>query len=363
MQHVASIQILRALAALAVVLVHVLQDAQLIAGPSAAAFFPAGLPLAAGVDLFFVISGFVMVVSSMRLFGQPGAAWTFMVRRIARIVPLYWALTALFLVVLAVTPQALNSAPPPLSDIARSFLFIPYLKEADGLMQPVYKLGWTLNFEMMFYVVFAVFVALPAVRAVAAVSALMIALVAAHLLLQPPPGLLHVWTAPIIIEFVIGMWIGLAFARGVRLPRLAGIALMALGVTLLGLTSAQDADMFGAARLLNWGVPAALIIAGGALGMADARAEGFVGQGFARLGDASYALYLAHPFLLRGSRQLVEKAGFAGLSGALLFTVAAVAASVIAALAIYRWFEKPLTARLQQQLGLPGKPVSVHQRA
>ncbi|MEA2964715.1 MAG: exopolysaccharide production protein ExoZ [Alphaproteobacteria bacterium] len=68
-----------------------------------------------GVDLFFVISGFVMVYSSERLFGQPGAPITFFVRRLARIVPLYWLATAVlvwFVVPYASTKAVLGSCLP-----------------------------------------------------------------------------------------------------------------------------------------------------------------------------------------------------------------------------------------------------------
>jgi exopolysaccharide production protein ExoZ len=83
-----SIQILRAVAALAVCGVHFDQMTLMLAGHSND---PIPLyPLAAGVDLFFVISGFVMVYSSEPLFGRSGSPKEFLVRRLARIVPLYW---------------------------------------------------------------------------------------------------------------------------------------------------------------------------------------------------------------------------------------------------------------------------------
>ncbi len=90
------------------------------------------LPLAAGVDLFFVISGFVMVVSSQRLVGQHGQRWSFLGPQVARIVPIYWLMTGLFLAILFIRPGALNSAAPTVTEIVRSLLFIPYLKPATA---------------------------------------------------------------------------------------------------------------------------------------------------------------------------------------------------------------------------------------
>ncbi|SRR6266571_871351 len=85
-----SIQILRAVAALLVLAGHLWATLAWLGKPDALPNFVAG---AAGVDLFFVISGFVMVHSSEKFFGQPGGSVQFLLRRLARIVPLYWVAT------------------------------------------------------------------------------------------------------------------------------------------------------------------------------------------------------------------------------------------------------------------------------
>src|ERR1700756_2337701 len=136
-----SIQALRAVAALLVLAGHI--STILIAEHKAASF-----PLFAlgpfGVDLFFVISGFVMVYSSERLFGQPGAPFKFFARRLARIVPLYWAATSIL--VWFVVPYASTKA------VLGSFLFAPHIPSEA----PLLFVGWTLIFEMFFYAVFAI---------------------------------------------------------------------------------------------------------------------------------------------------------------------------------------------------------------
>ena len=112
--------------------------------------FPMG---AAGVDLFFVISGFVMVVASADLFGQRGAPPYFFLRRLARIVPLYWLLTGIFVFILFAGRHH-SSSWLSASEVVTSLLFIPH-SLPNGAVAPVYGLGWTLNYEMMFYVVFS----------------------------------------------------------------------------------------------------------------------------------------------------------------------------------------------------------------
>src|ERR1041385_2180302 len=132
-------------------------------------FFKVGAP---GLDLFFVISGFVMVYSSERLFGRADAPRIFMLRRIARIVPLYWAMTLVVLAyfLLAHGRDMLFALYPP-GNILASFLFYPYPR-GDGALVPLHALGWTLNYEMFFYVVFAALICLSREIAVTAIVAL-----------------------------------------------------------------------------------------------------------------------------------------------------------------------------------------------
>ncbi len=93
-----SIQALRAVAALMVLVFHLCQELTKLGADLPATTFIIGT---AGVDLFFVISGFVMVYSSERLFGQPRASIQFLARRVVRIVPLYWIATTAMVLLLA----------------------------------------------------------------------------------------------------------------------------------------------------------------------------------------------------------------------------------------------------------------------
>ena len=144
------VHLLRAAAALAVMIAHAHQSALLIGIGDYVPDFPMG---AAGVDLFFVISGFVMVVASADLFGQRGAPPYFFLRRLARIVPLYWLITGIFVFILFAGRHH-SSSWLSASEVVTSLLFIPH-SLPNGAVVPVYGLGWTLNYEMMFYVVFS----------------------------------------------------------------------------------------------------------------------------------------------------------------------------------------------------------------
>ncbi|MET0430390.1 MAG: acyltransferase, partial [Microvirga sp.] len=92
MSKLVHVQVLRALAALSVAFLHAQHDALTLAGRAGTVLaLPDRLPWMAGVDVFFVISGFIMVYSSRDLFARPGGPAVFLARRVARVVPLYWA--------------------------------------------------------------------------------------------------------------------------------------------------------------------------------------------------------------------------------------------------------------------------------
>ena len=104
------------------------------------------------VDIFFVISGFIMWVTTV---GRTLSPQEFLYRRLVRIVPLYWLVTAFTVLVMVVAPQAMQSSRFDLAHVVASFAFWPALHPVTGHYAPVLIPGWTLNYEMFFYVVFA----------------------------------------------------------------------------------------------------------------------------------------------------------------------------------------------------------------
>src|SRR5215208_5827615 len=142
-----TVQALRAIAALLVVAYHAFDMWGLRTNHTASAY--SWINGAAGVDIFFIISGFVMVISSRRIDSQPGAWWTFIKHRIVRIVPLYWLLTtAKLLLVLFFSDLALRSS-LEFDYVARSYLFFPVVDGA-GHFRPLLPVGWTLTYEFLF---------------------------------------------------------------------------------------------------------------------------------------------------------------------------------------------------------------------
>jgi peptidoglycan/LPS O-acetylase OafA/YrhL len=350
---IVSIQVLRALAAAVVAFGH---GQHFIGIPmeKQGQVFPwsHALPWASGVDLFFVISGFTMVYSSERLFGQAGGARTFAWRRVTRIAPLYWALTSYILIV-----DALRHKPghDPIS-VLMSFLFIPWDTAGTGVPRPVFELGWTLNYEMFFYAVFALTIGFARETAAKITIGVLAALTLIGLVLQPVQAQAFVWTQPIILEFAFGVMLALAARRGLVLPLAARVALIAGGAAalyydLLHSNMQPHAwltpnDLW---RVLGWGVPAAMIFAGVVLAPRAAAdgAPGLLTRWGARLGDASYALYLCHPIVMSAFSALWFALKLNQTLNPWVGVVASLCLSVAASLIIYRWFELPMTRALQ----------------
>ena len=331
------VQALRAAAALLVVVHHVQNDAAILAARSGTAFAPSTLlPWQAGVDVFFVISGFIIVHAARPLFGRAGAPRRFLAHRIARVVPLYWLVTSLYLGVALVVPGVLETGArdggPAVGGVVASYLFWPWARP-DGAVMPLYSLGWTLNYEALFYGLFVPCLLLPRRAAVAMVLALLIALalIGAGVALPLPFAF---WANPIVLEFAFGVVIGLARAEGLRLPVPTRTILAVAGLALLALAGDEGP------RVIAWGGPAALLVAAAALGRGAGATDGPWVKAAATVGDASYALYLVHPFASRALREFAWRAGLD--VGPLPFMLAAILVSVAASLAVHRWIERPL---------------------
>jgi len=108
-----------------------------------------------GVHIFFVISGFVMVISSGALTGRPNGWKYFAMRRVIRIVPIYWIATTVKLLTLIAVPSVVLHTKLDVTRTFLSYLFLPS-RNIDGKVEPLLGVGWTLTFEVAFYAVFAV---------------------------------------------------------------------------------------------------------------------------------------------------------------------------------------------------------------
>jgi len=140
LKYIPEIDGLRAIAVLAVLIYHAQFNF------SGQLFFNGGF---IGVDIFFVISGFVMVISPRFLVTSEDGWKIFLKKRILRIVPLYWAATTFKLVVILFISSLVLHAKLDWLVIFKSYFFLPS-HNLDGEIKPFLGVGWTLVFEMFF---------------------------------------------------------------------------------------------------------------------------------------------------------------------------------------------------------------------
>jgi len=338
-ERITAIQALRGIAALAVAIGHARIAAYWLARRYGEGGPPPGQFGGWGVDLFFVISGFVMVHASAEWFARPGARGVFVKRRLIRIVPLYWLATCVF------AAWRLKFGPPfGHGLLLASLVFLPWSPTGSlDHVVPVLDQGWTLAFEMLFYLLFAIAIGWRAGRAVAIQSVMLGAAVVIGALATPTNAALFSWTRPILIEFVAGMGLALAYRRGMILPLWARLMLAAAGVA--GLACAPDAfpHWQDAHRLLWWGIPAALLMAAAVSGPIRLPWQRL----WERLGDASYALYLWHLPLFAVAGFVVRRAHVPFAQWPFIVIVVLLAQGV--GLFSFRWLERPLTTALNRR--------------
>lgn len=336
-----SLQILRFLAAFLVLCGHAQHAVVEKMTGSPGLFGVVPLDWGLGVDVFFIISGFVMYYMMHGRFGRPGMAIDFVRRRIIRVVPLYWVFTTIILI----AGMATGEIVVPRSNIAFSYLFLPG-PTCDEYCFPVFTLGWTLNYEMLFYAIFAIALTQPRRIGLPLVVGVIVGMIAIGHFIPASWPMLHFWTYPLIGEFLMGIGIARAYIEGWRLPRPVGWAMIATGFALAVLSYQTDAyDVIW--RLWTGGVPAALILGGAVLAL-EPRREG---RWIALLivgGDASYALYLSHPIAIRVSDMIGVRLNLLAISPVLPWLLS-VAGALIGALIVHYWIEKPMLALLSRR--------------
>ena len=332
----------------------------------------------AGVDLFFIISGFIMVyVTAGRERGAASAA-DFFVARATRIYPLWW----LFMGITAIYFMAIHGVPgDPVQFYQAGHSETVYLLNSALLLpqagHPALGIGWTLIHEMYFYVVFGAFLFAPQrwLPALLALWALFVVVCdVAGYSNYYPTNLFELANYPMTIEFIAGAFIAMLVMSGRRkwaLP-LTLIGAGAFIVSMFVFSNADSEYTLRWGRVLWFGLPAAVLIYGISSFEADGgfrrenwpapvrRITSFLWRKLVRLGDISFALYLGHILAISGLRRLFEYGadqlssvgapdwivnlfllGMPGMLDNIVFVIASIVAAIVLAELTYRLFEKP----------------------
>ena len=332
-----AIDALRGFAAMLVVVGHILDDAPQFNVELLAPL--AGLPIwQAGVDIFFVISGFVMIWTFGNRFGAEGAPADFAKRRLARIVPLYWLVTSITAAAAILAPSLCDRRVCEPAHFILSLLFVPHQAPGGGLW-PILGVGWTLNYEMLFYAVFAVSLFFRAKIGLTIIFlSLVIACLVANLVGLKSNAIVSFLANSVMLEFLAGIVLGLLVRQFGEDRR-----------TILG---AVAAALLLGALAWPWASGLRLAVAGPAAFATVAlailyypRTGGPLGRWALSLGAASYALYLVHSLAMNLVKVPVRAGAEAiGLPSSLAFAVyvsVAMMFSLVLAFLLHRHFELP----------------------
>jgi exopolysaccharide production protein ExoZ len=327
-----NIQAVRALAALMVVFAHIDLPRYRSVGIQPDVFGFGAI----GVDIFFAISGFIMMYVSVGKSGL-GDGLRFLRSRILRVWPLYMFFTAITVWLAYESPRASwLSQYYPQTKLGLQWIFesVSFTHWHQG---PVYAIGWTLIYEFWFYVSVALFIAIKARRDIF-FGGMALLVVIVHLMGLTSLGMFNTIASPLMIEFVFGVILFHLFRTGrLEFSYVKAGVFGSLGLFLFLLYNFTPTILGWYSRTMVWGVAGFCLVA-----FALVLQGRFVaGKILVLLGDASYSLYLTHWLVVTTLPSLIDIYGFSKM-GPAVYIGLNVAVSLLLALAVYFGVEKPL---------------------
>jgi peptidoglycan/LPS O-acetylase OafA/YrhL len=341
-----SLQALRALAATTVIFDHI-------------PFVRCG---AFGVDVFFVLSGFVMCHISL---SDPQK---FFVKRIFRVVPLYWICTLGVALIAIVKPGLLVSTSFSGSALLKSLFFIPF-QRPDHNVAPLLFLGWTLEFEMLFYAIFGTSLKITRKYAREVVIGSLILLMVIGKIARVTHHsnvMLNFYSKSVILEFAFGIVCYTVWARyGKMLRRIPGVVAVtaaALSYLFFILMDVRILSSYGPVLrflpdFLLRGLPASIVL----LAFLSVEEKFKFPALVLLIGDASYSLYLLHPYILESlNREFYSLDNLSVLT--VLMTAVSIAVCYLCAVISFKLFEHPSNI-FMRKFFLRKRPAAIPLRA
>lgn len=308
-----------------------------------------------GVDLFFVISGFVMIIAFRNKFGVRGEVFNFLKGRFFRIYPIYWVYLLAVFLVFTLKPEMVNSSQGGGVDLFSSFTLTPH----DS--PPLVMVAWSLVHEVWFYLVFAVILMLPAKWMTHAFVAWLTVILSASVFAETPENAyLRIMTHEFSIEFIFGALAGITYLNASKIKSSFTVPLLLL-IGMGGIAYALSSELIGNAdviqsisleRVFAVGGSYTLLLLALTLQESTGKMKCF---GFLRsAGDMSYSLYLSHVLTLSLCGRVWMMLGFSGggFWSAVIFWVVSYTAVLVVAYASYHLIERNLI-RLTGKIQFP----------
>ncbi|MDB5012217.1 MAG: acyltransferase [Daejeonella sp.] len=353
-----SVQLLRAVAVLLVVYAHAFDIVD--KKPLQSQFYYLENWGAIGLDLFFVISGFIMTIVTPRYIISRD--WKdFTVKRIIRIIPLYWILSFSFSAMLL-----LKGTPNTVSEILKTLFFFPFFD--IQFTAPIIHVGWSLSLEIYFYLLISLFLVRAGAYIYKYLILTLVSLAIIGFIFNPENALINFLTNPLLIEFALGILAGVLYkklnnAADSKRNKLRALAIVLtvlgsvwmLGTIVTGYFNVSEARLvledskLAFIRSIVWGIPCFILLLG--LVSAESLFNLKIPRFFILMGDASYSCYLLHRiFFLPLSKKVFTYLHFQNTDLFILFSLLVVIAGSIL---FYLFFEKKLI-RISSRL-LDGK--------
>ena len=289
----------------------------------------------AGVDIFFVISGFIMWNITQESRSSPAL---FLRNRLIRIVPVYWLVTTVLVAGALGIPDLFPTLKIDIPYAICSYLFVPMRSPGspeNGPILPVLAQGWTLNYEMFFYILFSLCLFLRPNHRLTALSLSLLSCVITGVFYNGTNALLLCLTDPIFLEFLAGVFLSVCVQKGLLPSRMWGYCFATLGVILLLACTMTSVTQF---RFLAWGIPAVLLVAGALVLEITGRIPQL--PLLRLIGDSSYSLYLTHGLTL----SLLAKV----MTRSWLFSVLGLFAAIVVGICFWQLIERRLTVILKR---------------
>ena len=288
-----------------------------------------------GVDIFFVISGFIMAIVTKNYFKDKNKFFKFIYLRFIRIYPLYWFYTILLLPILFLKPEWINSSQNGHVDLISSIFLFP----SETL--PLIMVGWSLIHEIYFYIVFSGLILLINRSKLLLYTLFWLAIIIiSNNIIDTNSPLINLIINPLTVEFILGVLIGIYFSKYKYKIKFPKILLFLLFIYLLLIPSIYELEkIHDWSRILIYGVASFFIVF---LSIEIERQGTIFNKYLIIIGNASYSIYLSHLLTLNVIAKIFNIFLVESYFYELLMVFTMISISLIWGLISYKYIEIPI---------------------